>query len=208
VEECYTDDGMAVFTQSVVEALREHHVTDVRWARGWEGRPVIWLVTETDAEKSAVAEQGCFVQTVRELLAEAGVPGGLASRARVTVESNESVARKWWSSWRSRMEALPPDVEQVMETATRSIVGALHEHGVIDVHWFLAYEGYPVVWLVTETDVEKAAVAGQGFFRPTVQQLLADAGVPTDLAARAGVTVESNESVDREWDGKWHFAMR
>jgi hypothetical protein len=46
-------------------------------------------------------------------------------------------------------------------TAANAIVDSLHEHGVIGGRWFRAYDGEAVLWLVTESDAEKAAVAGQ-----------------------------------------------
>jgi hypothetical protein len=37
---------------------------------------------------------------------------------------------------------------------------------------------------------------------------LSDAGVEPDLAQRASVTVESEETVDRDFEGSWFYAMR
>jgi hypothetical protein len=88
------------------------------------------------------------------------------------------------------------------------IVGALAAHGVTDVQWFIAFHGYPVIWLVTASDDEKAAVAGRGFFRPEVVVALSAAGVESDLAQRVSVTVESQETVDRDFEGSWFYAMR
>jgi hypothetical protein len=88
------------------------------------------------------------------------------------------------------------------------IVRSLAAHGVSDVQWFLAFHGYPVVWLVTSTDTEKATVVEQGFFRRDVLSALAGAGVAPDLVERAAVTVESQETVDRDFEGSWFYAMR
>ena len=84
----------------------------------------------------------------------------------------------------------------------------LARHGVNDVRWFLAFYGYPVVWLVTSTDADKATVVEKGFFRPDVRSALAGAGVAPDLVDRAAVTVESQETVDRDFEGSWFYAMR
>ena len=88
------------------------------------------------------------------------------------------------------------------------IVGSLATHGVRDVQWFLAFHGYPVMWLMTSTDAEKATAVEHGFFRPEVLAALAQAGVAPDLVERAGVTVESQETVDRDFEGSWFYAMR
>lgn len=88
------------------------------------------------------------------------------------------------------------------------IVDSLATYGVTNVFWFLAYYGSPVVWLVTTTDDEKATVVEHGFFRPDVLSALAGAGVAPDLVERAGVTVESQETVDRDFEGRWFHAMR
>ncbi|HVQ86783.1 MAG TPA: hypothetical protein VMT88_01255, partial [Actinomycetes bacterium] len=61
---------------------------------------------------------------------------------------------------------------------------------------------------VTTTDAEKATVVEHGFFRPEVLSALAGAGVAPDLVERAGVTVESQETVDRDFEGRWFYAMR
>lgn len=88
------------------------------------------------------------------------------------------------------------------------MVSSLARHGVTGVHWFLAFEGYPVVWLVTQTDAAKAVVAEHESLRADVLVALAKGGVAPDLVAQAVVTVESQETVDREWDGNWWYAMK
>lgn len=97
---------------------------------------------------------------------------------------------------------------EAVEQANRAIVAALQEHGVIDVHWFRAYYGEPVLWLVTATDLQREAVARSGCFRDVVLPLLGEFGVPSDLLKDACVTVESNETVDRDWNGNWFHAMK
>jgi hypothetical protein len=88
------------------------------------------------------------------------------------------------------------------------IVRATARHGGRDAYWFLAYNGYPVIWLVTTTDGEKAAVMALGLLRAEVLAALGDAGVPPDLVERASVTVESQETVGRDFEGKWYYAMK
>jgi len=92
--------------------------------------------------------------------------------------------------------------------AIPAIVAATAGQGVVDAQWFIAFHGYPVIWLVTTADTEKEEVAARGFFRPEVLVPLRVAGVRSDLADRTHVTVESQETVDRDFQGSWFYAMR
>ena len=100
------------------------------------------------------------------------------------------------------------DTGTAVVAAVPVIIGSLAANGVTDVQWFLAFHGYPVVWLVTTSDAEKAVVAEHGFFRAEVLSALAEAGVAPDLLERVHVTVESQETVDRDFEGSWFYAMR
>ena len=95
-----------------------------------------------------------------------------------------------------------------MVAAVPEIVRGLGEYGVVNVYWFLAYSGEPVIWLVTDSDDQKSVALDHGMFRSRVQGLLAAAGVREDLARRAGVTVESEETVARDFAGSWRYAMQ
>lgn len=97
---------------------------------------------------------------------------------------------------------------RAVTAAVPAIVRALAGHGVTDAYWFLAYYGYPVIWLITSTDAEKADVAAHGFFRAEVLAALGGAGVAPDLAERAGLTVESHETVNRDFEGNWYAVMK
>ena len=92
--------------------------------------------------------------------------------------------------------------------AVPRVVADLAEWGVTDVHWFVAFHGEPVLWLETTTDAEKAEVFAHDCFADRVRALLAEAGLPDDLAARAQVTVESAEAVERDFEGRWFYAMK
>lgn len=92
--------------------------------------------------------------------------------------------------------------------AVAPIVRALDRFGVVSAYWFLAYAGEPVIWLVTRSDRDKARVTEQGMFTARVQDLLVAAGVPPELAGQAQVTVESEETVERDFEGSWRYAMK
>jgi hypothetical protein len=97
---------------------------------------------------------------------------------------------------------------QAVVRAIPRIVESLSASGVTGVQWFLAFQGEPVIWLVTATDADKSRVAEQGFFRDIVCRLLVEAGLPDVLASRVGVTVESEETVARDFESNWFYAMR
>ena len=92
--------------------------------------------------------------------------------------------------------------------AVPRLVDALGEWGITDVRWFLAFHGEPVLWLETRTDAEKAAVAARECFTEQVREILTEAGLDADLARRARVTVESAQSVERDFEGSWFYAMK
>lgn len=92
--------------------------------------------------------------------------------------------------------------------AVPAIVTAGAGLGVLGAHWFLAFHGYPVVWLVTATDAEKAEVAERGLLRAEVLAALRESGVHADLLEQTHVTVESQETVDRDYEGNWYYAMK
>jgi hypothetical protein len=95
-----------------------------------------------------------------------------------------------------------------VQAATPTIVAALKRWGVTGLQFFLAFGGEPVIWLVTSTDAEKNDVANHGFFVGEVRTLLLEAGLAPELATRASVTVESQETVDRDYESSWFSAMR
>jgi hypothetical protein len=64
------------------------------------------------------------------------------------------------------------ETDAAVMLAVPVIVSSLGVYGVTNVQWFLAYHGYPVIWLVTTTDLEKAAIVEQGFLRPEVLSAL------------------------------------
>jgi len=95
-----------------------------------------------------------------------------------------------------------------VSAAVPRIVSSLAAHGVRNVLWFLAYDGHPLIWLVTDTDEERGSVAEHGFFRAEVLSALTDSGLAPELVHHTGITVQSQESVDRDWDGNWRHAMQ
>lgn len=65
-----------------------------------------------------------------------------------------------------------------------------------------------MIWLVTVTDEEKKGVAERGLLRADVLGALRESGVRSDRLERAHITVESQETVDRDYDGNWYYVMK
>ena len=84
----------------------------------------------------------------------------------------------------------------------------LKPKGVIRAIPLFGFHVEPVVWLATRSAAERDHVIEHGIPRDLVIQRLEEAGVRPDLAARAGVTVESEETVEREHGSNWRIAMQ
>jgi hypothetical protein len=95
-----------------------------------------------------------------------------------------------------------------VKAAVPIMLRRLRPWGITNAYWFLGYHGEPVVWLATTTDAEKEALPPLSKLEEEVRASLSEVGVGQDLIKRAGVTYESEETVAREWDGNWWFAMK
>ena len=114
-------------------------------------------------------------------------------------EQPDSVDNRWLA-WRTR---------RAMHRGVRLVIEDLAPQGVIRAIPFLGYHLEPVVWLITKTDADRDGVGGRaGIPQTLVIERLREAGVRADLAARAGVTVESEETVNRDHAGDWRVAMQ
>jgi len=89
----------------------------------------------------------------------------------------------------------------------RRVVRELEPRGVTSAIPFLGYYVEPVVWLITRSDADRDLLLHAGIPRNLVIQRLRESGVRADLAERAEVTVESEETVKRDYGGNWRTAM-
>jgi len=64
------------------------------------------------------------------------------------------------------------------------------------------------VWLGTATDPQKAALAGEERLAATVRDILTSSGLGETDAVFDGVVVQSQETVDRDYEGSWFYALR
>ncbi len=98
--------------------------------------------------------------------------------------------------------------QAAIDTAVLAVVRKLERYGVTGVHWFWPEQGAPAMWLVTTTDAEKSMVVDHGMFATEVHAELSAAGVPFGVSNRATVTVESLETLDRDYHGSWAYLLR
>jgi hypothetical protein len=97
-----------------------------------------------------------------------------------------------------------------LDRAKPALLDALSVHGIGRIEYVVGFvEPYSVwVWLGTETDAQRDALPGDRPLLDRVRDALEVAGLPLDQAHCEGVTVQSQETVDRDYDGSWFSALR
>lgn len=111
---------------------------------------------------------------------------------------------------RRRPIASPPKrVFAALERAEPALLARLGPHGIIGVEYVVGFvHPYVVwVWLVTTSDAERDAL-GELPFLDEVREVLTEVGLPDEDADFEGTTVQSQETVDRDYDGSWFYALR
>jgi hypothetical protein len=89
----------------------------------------------------------------------------------------------------------------------KELLREFREHGVSRVEWVIAFSP-PFdfrAWLATSTDADRDALAADPDLDGRVRRLTEKAGL-ADLFQ--GTTVESQETVDREYEGSWFYRLR
>ena len=90
--------------------------------------------------------------------------------------------------------------------ARRSLTAIFVEEGVERVEYVAALPDPKVwVWLGTDTDAQRDALATAPRLLERVRQVLANEVVDIEVA---GVTVQSVETVQRDYEGSWFYALR
>jgi hypothetical protein len=98
----------------------------------------------------------------------------------------------------------------VLERAEGFLLHAFASAGAIRVEYVVGFvEPYAVsVWWCTETDAQREALAHREGLDEEVANALAAAGIGQTDAVFDGVVVQSQETVDRDYDGSWFYALR
>jgi len=64
------------------------------------------------------------------------------------------------------------------------------------------------IWITTETDAQRDALLGDALYQRQFRQILAEVGYPAEAISQVGLAIESQETVDRDYEGSWFYATR
>lgn len=86
----------------------------------------------------------------------------------------------------------------------------LRQHGVTRIEPVVGFvKPYRIhVWLCTDTDAARDALSGPNPLQDKVREVLVAAGLPQDEAHFEGTVAQSQETVDRDYEGSWFYALR
>jgi hypothetical protein len=106
-------------------------------------------------------------------------------------------------------DEVPRDVFAALERARPELLRKLSRHGVVRIEWVVGFvKPYRVsAWLGTETDAERDALPSDPFL-VDVREILESAGLPRGKARLDGTVAQSQETVDRDYQGSWFYALR
>lgn len=115
-------------------------------------------------------------------------------------------------SWRKRRDRVPNHVFAALDRAEPLLVEHLGSHGVTGVEFVVGFvRPYSVwVWLVTAGDAERDQfeLSKDLPLFDEIRGILTTAGLPARDAYFAGTTVQSQETVDRDYQGNWFYTLR
>ena len=99
---------------------------------------------------------------------------------------------------------------QVLVDARPAIKDALLSEGVVRVEYVSAFPDQQqfAVWLGTTTDVEADRLRSSATAPARVHEVLVAHGFGEQDLGELMVVVQSQETVDREYDGSWFYALR
>ncbi len=106
-------------------------------------------------------------------------------------------------------ERVPRRLFEALSVAEVSIVEALGSHAVVRVEWVVGFVRpfHVSAWLVTATDAERDALPLSPF-GAEVRSIVEVAGVPDGDLGKLDTVVQSQETVDRDYEGSWFYAQR
>lgn len=84
-------------------------------------------------------------------------------------------------------------LRKAVDAAIRPAVASLGAWGVEEGHWLPDRDGEPVIWLRTQTEIQRVALEAQVWLRPQVQIILTRLSVPYSSVARLRLRVTSAE---------------
>ena len=102
------------------------------------------------------------------------------------------------------------EVWSALERATPAIISALESAGVVGVEYVVGFV-HPFsiyVWLVTTTDAERDQMPTKDPFLDEVRRVIGESQFPIEHGSIDGTVVQSQETVDRDYEGSWFYALR
>ncbi len=102
------------------------------------------------------------------------------------------------------------DVFEALERSTPAIVAELSPHGVVGVQYVVGFvHPFSVhVWLVTATDADRDALGSSNPFLAEVTAAILSGDFPCEHGTIDGTVAQSQETVDRDYEGSWFYALR
>jgi hypothetical protein len=76
---------------------------------------------------------------------------------------------------------------------------------------FGAIDLYPsclAILICVATDAQRDSLLKDPDFLGRIRRIVADCGYPEDSVGQIGFTAESDETVDRDWNGSWYHALK
>jgi hypothetical protein len=113
--------------------------------------------------------------------------------------------------FRSHVASASWDKWAVLEDAKGRLPAAFAGSGVVRIEYVVGFvEPYEVsVWLGTQTDAQREALAQREGLHEEVAHALVACGIEdTDAVFNGGAVVQSQETVDRDYEGSWFYALR
>jgi predicted component of type VI protein secretion system len=98
----------------------------------------------------------------------------------------------------------------LLNKARSAILARLGERGVQRVEFVAAFgtSDEVWVWLATASDAERDALTDSEPFLEEVREALASVGYPADQLVNVHSTAQSQETVDRDYESSWFYALR
>ena len=109
-----------------------------------------------------------------------------------------------------QVERAGRDVWVALEQATPAVVRALASCDVVEVEYVVGFvHPFSVhVLLVTATDAEGDALGSSDPFLSEVTSVILSSGFPVEHATIDGTVAQSQETVDRDYEGSWFYTLR
>jgi hypothetical protein len=99
---------------------------------------------------------------------------------------------------------------EVIENARPALLAKLAPEGVIRIEVVASFPHSDrfAIWLGTETDEQRNALPERNPCLDEVRSCLAESGFPAEQVSGLLTTAQSQETVDRDYQGSWFYALR